>query len=143
MVQDNLSRSSHGVLRGLHFQWPQPQAKLVYVLEGEVFDVAVDIRVGSPTFGKHVAERLSAENKRQFFIPEGFAHGFCVLSEHATFAYKCSDYYAPQHDCGVIWNDPQLGIDWPLANPTLSEKDAKLPRLADLPAERLPVYRPS
>lgn len=140
MVQDNLSRSAGGVLRGLHFQWPQPQAKLVYVLEGEILDVAVDVRVGSPTFGQHASVRLSAENKRQIFVPEGFAHGFCVVSECATVAYKCSSHYAPQFDCGVLWNDPQIAIDWPISRPTLSEKDAKLSRLADLPADRLPAY---
>lgn len=143
MVQDNLSRSAGGVLRGLHFQWPQPQAKLVYVLEGEILDVAVDVRVGSPTFGRYASVRLSAENKRQIFVPEGFAHGFCVVSDGATVAYKCSSLYAPQFDCGVIWNDPQIAVDWPISQPTLSEKDAKLSRLADLPADRLPRYTAS
>jgi dTDP-4-dehydrorhamnose 3,5-epimerase len=141
MVQDNLSRSAHGVLRGLHFQFPQMQTKLVYVLDGEIFDVAVDVRVGSPTFGRWTSMRLSAENKRQMYVPEGFAHGFCVLSDGATVAYKCSAPYAPQYDRGIAWNDPRPAIEWPIAQPTLSDKDAKLPRLGDVPAECLPKYR--
>jgi dTDP-4-dehydrorhamnose 3,5-epimerase len=140
MVQDNLSRSAHGVLRGLHYQYPQIQAKLVYVLEGEILDVAVDIRRGSPTFGRWTSARLSAENRRQMYLPEGFAHGFCVLSSAATVAYKCSAPYAPQHDRGVSWNDPQLAIDWPSIQPVLSEKDARLPQLRDVPSELLPTY---
>lgn len=143
LVQDNMSRSVQGVLRGLHFQWPQPQAKLVYVLEGEIVDLAVDVRAGSPTFGRSLAVVLTAESKRQIYIPEGFAHGFCVVSPTATVAYKCSTYYAPQYDRGVCWNDPQLAIDWPVKQPTLSEKDAKLPLLRDVPAESLPKYEPS
>lgn len=140
MVQDNMSRSVQGVLRGLHYQWPQPQAKLVYVLEGEIVDLAVDVRAGSPTFGRSVAVTLTAESKRQIYIPVGFAHGFCVVSPTAVVAYKCSDYYAPQYDRGVRWNDPQLKIDWPSKQPTLSDKDAKLPLLADIPAAMLPRY---
>jgi len=123
-VQDNHSRSVKGVLRGLHYQVEQVQAKLVRVVVGEVFDVAVDVRKHSATFGKWVGVHLSAENKRQLWIPEGFAHGFLVLSDVAEFLYKTTDYYAPQHEKAVIWNDPDLGIDWPLdGEPLLSEKD--------------------
>lgn len=139
-VQDNVSSSSQGVLRGLHFQHPQGQGKLVQVLQGEVLDVAVDIRVGSPTFGQHVTCLLSGENHRQFFVPAGFAHGFCVLSETALFLYKCTEFYNPKTESGVLWNDPDLGIDWPVAEPILSEKDAKLSCLKDIPKDRLPVY---
>lgn len=124
-VQDNHSRSSQGVLRGLHYQIRQPQGKLVRVTYGEVFDVAVDIRRSSPSFGQWVGVNLSAENKRMLWIPEGFAHGFAVLSENAEFLYKTTDYWAPQHERCIAWNDPQLAIDWPLsAAPQLSEKDA-------------------
>src|SRR5450432_1665112 len=140
-VQDNLSLSARGVLRGLHFQNPQVQAKLVTVLQGEVYDVAVDVRVGSPTFGKFVGVVLSGENKRQLYIAEGFAHGFCVTSETALFMYKCSDRYAPESEGGVLWNDPDVGIPWPLAQPTLSPKDENLPRLKDLNPTRLLPYR--
>lgn len=140
-VQSNVSRSAHGVLRGLHYQWPNPQGKFVSVLDGEVYDVAVDIRVGSPTFGRWAAAILSAENKRHFWIPEGFAHGFAVLSEHATFAYQCTALYDAAADAGVRWNDAAIGIDWPIATPTLSDKDAKAPFLAEVPHERLPAYR--
>lgn len=136
-VQDNESFSQHGVLRGLHFQLPPyTQGKLVRVLQGEVLDVAVDIRVGSPTYGKHVAVKLSAENKRQLWIPRGFAHGFAVLSENALFSYKCDNYYTPSADGGVIWNDPAIGIDWSLpANEILlSEKDKHHPILDDVSA---------
>lgn len=141
-VQDNLSRSAPGILRGLHLQHPFAQDKLVYVLEGAVYDVAVDVRVGSPTFGRHVGRVLSAEHKNQLFVPKGFAHGFAVISEGpATFAYKCSDRYAPEHELSVRWDDPALGIAWPLAAPpTLSEKDAKGLRLAEIPHDRLPRY---
>lgn len=141
-VQSNVSSSSRGVLRGLHYQWPRPQGKLVTVLEGEVFDVAVDIRRGSPSFGKWAGVVLSAENKRQFWIPEGFAHGFAVLSERALFSYLCTEVYVPQADAGVRWNDPGIGVDWPVAEPTLSAKDTTSPFLADIPEERLPVYTP-
>lgn len=137
-VQDNVSRSTRGVLRGLHFQNPRPQAKLVQVLEGAVFDVAVDVRKGSPTFGRHVAVELSAENHRQLFVPAGFAHGFCVTSEHALFAYKCSDVYSPVDEHGVLWSDPDLGIPWPIESPSLSAKDAVYPRLRELDESILP-----
>jgi dTDP-4-dehydrorhamnose 3,5-epimerase len=140
-VQDNLSLSARGVLRGLHFQNPHAQAKLVTVLQGEVYDVAVDIRVGSPTFGKFVGVVLSGENKRQLYIAQGFAHGFCVTSETALFMYKCSDRYAPESEGGILWNDPDLGIRWPVDAPTLSAKDEKYPRLKDLDPRRLFEYR--
>ncbi len=130
-VQDNQSYSTHGVLRGLHFQLRHPQGKLVRVTQGSVFDVAVDIRRNSPTFGKWHGEILSAENKKQMYIPENFAHGFCVLSDSAEFLYKCTDFYVPGDEAGLIWNDPQLAIDWPIDNPVLSAKDAALPSLAD------------
>jgi dTDP-4-dehydrorhamnose 3,5-epimerase len=140
-VQSNVSRSARGVLRGLHYQWPFPQGKLVSVLEGEVFDVAVDIRRGSPTFGQWAGVMLTAENHKHFWIPEGFAHGFCVVSEHATFAYQCTDLYHPETDGGVRWNDPAIGIDWPVSEPLLSGKDAAAPLLADIKSERLPEFR--
>jgi dTDP-4-dehydrorhamnose 3,5-epimerase len=136
-VQDNFSFSRRGALRGLHFQNPLPQGKLVSVLEGEVFDVAVDLRRNSPTFARAETVRLSGESKRQFYVPPGFAHGFLVLSETALFHYKCTAFYSPQNEMTLLWNDPQLAIDWPLQNPTLSEKDAKGLRLRDLPADRL------
>jgi dTDP-4-dehydrorhamnose 3,5-epimerase len=140
-VQDNLSFSRRGVLRGLHFQNPNAQGKLVQVLQGEVFDVAVDIRVGSPAFGRWTSVRLSAENRRQFYIPPGFAHGFCVTSETALFAYKCTDVYNPAAEGSVLWNDPDLAIPWPLAGePELSAKDREGVRLRDVPVERLPRY---
>src|SRR5690606_19074709 len=122
-VQDNLSYSRRGTLRGLHFQNPHPQGKLVYVLEGEVYDVAVDVRAGSATFGQWVGVTLSAKNRRQMYVPPGFAHGFCVTSEMALFAYKCSDIYAPQAEGAVAWDDPDLGIEWPTREPILSGKD--------------------
>lgn len=134
-VQDNESRSKKGVLRGLHFQRQNPQGKLVRVIEGEVFDVAVDLRRGSATVGKWVGVTLSSENKRQFYIPEGFAHGFVVLSETASFVYKCTRFYAPGDEGGLMWDDPQIGIDWPLGDgfePLLSEKDRRNPTLAEL-----------
>ena len=135
-VQDNESKSRYGVVRGLHFQRGEAaQAKLVRVVSGTVLDVAVDIRRGSPTFGRHVAAELSGENHRQLFIPRGFAHGFAVLSEEALFQYKCDNYYAPQSEGAVAWNDPQIGIDWRLdpANVLLSEKDSRHPRLDEAP----------
>jgi dTDP-4-dehydrorhamnose 3,5-epimerase len=141
-VQSNVSSSSRGVLRGLHYQWPNPQGKFVSVLEGEVYDVAVDIRRGSPTFGQWEAVILSAENKRQFWIPEGFAHGFAVVSERALFSYLCTAGYDKAADAGVRWNDPAIGIDWPVANPLLSAKDEAAPLLADVAPERLPLYTP-
>ena len=123
-VQDNHSRSSKGVLRGLHYQIQQPQGKLVRVTSGEVFDVAVDIRASSPTFGKWVGARLSEENKRQMWVPPGFAHGFLVLSDHADFLYKTTDFYAPQYECCIKWDDPSIGIQWPITEPPiLSAKD--------------------
>ena len=139
-VQTNVSRSDQGVLRGLHYQWPNPQGKLVSVLEGEVYDVAVDIRVGSPSYGQWTAAVLSAENKRHFWIPEGFAHGFAVLKGPATFVYQCTAHYDGAADAGIRWNDAALAIDWPLARPSLSEKDEKSPFLADVAADKLPVY---
>jgi dTDP-4-dehydrorhamnose 3,5-epimerase len=140
-VQGNVSRSRRGVLRGLHYQWPGPQGKYVSVIEGEVWDVAVDIRRGSPTYGRWTAVVLSAENKRHFWIPEGFAHGFVALSEQAVFTYLCTATYDPKADAAVRWDDPALAIDWPVSAPDLSAKDAAAPLLADIPAERLPVYR--
>ena len=139
-AQDNLSFSRSETLRGLHFQHPHGQAKLVQVLFGHVFDVTVDIRNGSPTFGQWIGIHLSDDNKRQIFIPEGFAHGFCVLSGTALFSYKCSDLYAPDCEGGVLWSDPDIGIDWPVKKPILSEKDARYPRLKDIEVDRLPGY---
>jgi len=139
-VQGNVSSSSQGVLRGLHYQWPNPQGKYVSVIEGEVWDVAVDIRRGSPTFGKWAAVVLNAENKRHFWIPEGFAHGFVVLSERAVFTYLCTATYDAKADAGIRWDDPALAIDWPVSDPQLSDKDSRAPLLADVAAERLPVY---
>ncbi|MGA0636456.1 dTDP-4-dehydrorhamnose 3,5-epimerase [Pseudomonas aeruginosa] len=131
-VQDNHSRSARGVLRGLHYQVRQAQGKLVRATLGEVFDVAVDLRRGSPTFGQWVGERLSAENKRQMWIPAGFAHGFVVLSEYAEFLYKTTDFWAPEHERCIVWNDPELKIDWPLQDaPLLSEKDRQGKTFAD------------
>jgi len=131
-VQDNLSSSRRGVLRGLHFQNPLAQGKLVHVLAGEVFDVAVDLRRGSPTFGQWHGVILSGENKRQYWVPPGFAHGFCVTSESALFAYKCTELYAPEHEKSIRWDDPALAIDWPVADPQVSEKDRMAPLLADM-----------
>lgn len=139
-VQDNYSRSLKGTLRGLHYQLKHPQAKLVYVTAGEIFDVVVDIRRGSPTFGKWVGTYLSSENMRQLFIPEGFAHGFCVLSETADFFYKCTDLYAPDDDYGILWSDTTLGINWPVNDPLISPKDSKHPKLTEINEELLPVY---
>lgn len=141
-VQSNVSRSARGVLRGLHYQWPHPQGKLVSVLEGEVFDVAVDIRQGSPTFGQWTAVMLTAENHRHFWIPEGFAHGFCVVSEFATFSYQCTELYRPEADASVRWNDPAIGIDWPVSAPLLSGKDEVAPLLSDIATERQPRVIP-
>jgi dTDP-4-dehydrorhamnose 3,5-epimerase len=140
-VQDNLSFSGRGILRGLHLQHPGDQGKLVYVLSGEVFDVAVDVRVGSPSFGKWTGSLLSADDHRQLWIPPGFAHGFCVTSENALFAYKCSAPYSAADELGVLWSDPALGIPWPVARPQLSAKDAAWPKLAELSPDRLPRYR--
>jgi len=139
-VQDNHSHSRRGTLRGLHYQLNHPQGKLVYVITGEIFDVVVDIRPGSPTFGRWLGTTLSAENKRQLFVPEGFAHGLCVLSETADVMYKCTDLYAPGDEYGILWSDPTIDIVWPMENPILSEKDAKNPTLKDVPEECLPLY---
>jgi len=140
-VQDNVSFSKKGVLRGLHFQYPQSQGKLIQVLSGQVVDVAVDIRVGSPTFGQWESYVLSDANYRQIYIPPGFAHGYCVTSETAVFSYKCTDFYNPATESGIIWNDPDLNIDWPIKEPVLSPKDADYPRLKDLPQDKLPRFR--
>ena len=137
-VQDNHSRSARGVLRGLHYQRRNPQGKLVSVVRGEVWDVAVDIRDGSPTFGKWFGMSLSESRRQLLWIPPGFAHGFCVLSESADFLYKCTALYDPEDDRGIRWDDPAIGIDWPLANPTLSAKDRALPTLAEA-KDALPV----
>jgi dTDP-4-dehydrorhamnose 3,5-epimerase len=139
-VQGNVSRSTRGVLRGLHYQWPKPQGKLVSVLEGEVWDVAVDIRADSPNFGRWAAAVLSAENKRHFWIPEGFAHGFVVLSDSALFTYLCTETYDREADAGIRWNDARLAIDWPVAEPILSAKDANAPFLDDIAPGRLPTF---
>ncbi|MYM65143.1 dTDP-4-dehydrorhamnose 3,5-epimerase [Pseudomaricurvus sp. HS19] len=130
-VQDNHSRSARGVLRGLHFQRTRPQGKLVRVVSGEVLDVALDINPDSATFGQYEAVLLSAENHRQFWVPPGYAHGFVVLSEYADFEYKCTDYYDPSDEGGILWNDPAIGIDWGISNPQLSEKDQQLPTLGE------------
>ena len=138
-VQDNHSRSERGTLRGLHAQQKFPQAKLVRVIEGEIWDVAVDIRLGSPTFGRHVAVTLSADDQRQIFVPTGFAHGFCVLSERAQIEYKCTNYYHLEDELHILWNDPGLAIPWPVETPTLSEKDRAALPLRAL-HDRLPRY---
>lgn len=139
-VQDNISFSVRNTLRGLHYQYPRGQAKLVQVLQGEIYDVAVDIRKGSPTWGRWFGVTLSSENKRQVFIPEGYAHRFCVVSETALFAYKCSDYYLPEDEGGVRWDDAHIGIQWPVRSPILSDRDKTYPGLDDISADRLPVY---
>ena len=139
-VQDNFSHSVRGTLRGLHYQLPGAQGKLISVIHGEVFDVAVDIRAGSPTFGKYVTQVLSEANRLQMYIPEGFAHGFCVLSDEVDFHYKCTDYYSPATDHGVLWSDPELAIPWPIKDVLLSQKDLKHPPLAKVPTADLPVY---
>ena len=136
-VQDNFSFSARGTLRGMHAQNPRPQGKLVSVWQGEVWDVVVDIRQGSPTFGRWFGVTLSAENKRQFWVPPGFAHGFVVTSDTALFHYKCTDTYAPKDEIGFRWDDPAVGIPWPVTNPILSARDAKAPLLKELPAEKL------
>ena len=138
-VQDNHSRSSRGILRGLHAQREFPQGKLVRCVEGEIWDVAVDIRVGSPAFGEWFGTSLSAENFRQLYIPPGFAHGFCVLSEVAQVEYKCTELYHPEDELGLAWDDPDLGIEWPIEDPQLSKKDREAPRLAQV-LDRLPTY---
>jgi len=137
-IQDNMSRSAYGVLRGLHLQNPVTQGKLVSALRGKVLDVAVDVRVGSPNFGRHVAVELSEENRRQLWVPRGFAHGFVVLSEIADFFYKCDSLYSPKDEVSIRWNDPAIGINWGVENPSLSAKDSDAPLLADV--KNLPVY---
>lgn len=141
-VQDNHSHSSRGVLRGLHYQLRNPQAKLCRVVQGEVLDVAVDIRVGSPNFGQWVSVLLSAENHVESYVPKGFAHGFVVQSETADFLYKCSDYYNGSDDRGVLWNDPAIGIDWETPSPILSEKDNSYLPLSQIALDQLPRYQP-
>ncbi len=139
-VQQNHSRSRKGVIRGIHYQLKHPQAKLVWIPYGEVFDAAIDLRRGSPTFGKSYAVTLSSENQHQLYVPAGFGHAFCVTSESAYLVNNLSDYYDPQDDYGVIWNDPDLGISWPVAVPILSDRDAKWGRLRDIAAKHLPVW---
>lgn len=131
-VQDNCSFSAGGVVRGLHYQRIQPQAKLITVMQGRVLDVVVDVRVGSPSFGQHIAVELSDRNREILYVPIGFAHGFAVLSDSALFHYKCSDYYCPEGERGILWNDPDLGIEWPIESPIISERDAQLPRLREV-----------
>ena len=139
-IQDNLSFSTRGVLRGVHYQYPHAQGKLVSVVKGSVFDVAVDIRVGSPTFGQWVGVLLTGENHRQLWISPGFAHGFCVVSDTAYFTYKCTDVYTPEAEGGALWNDPDIGIQWPLQDVELSDKDKVYPRLKDIPTILLPKF---
>ncbi|MGV3620979.1 MAG: dTDP-4-dehydrorhamnose 3,5-epimerase [Archangium sp.] len=141
-VQDNWSRSAKNILRGLHFQHPQGQGKLVSCTRGAVFDVAVDVRLGSPSFGKWYGVELSGENKKQLWIPPGFAHGFCVLSDVADFLYKCTELYAPKYEQSVLWNDPEIGIDWPVKEPLLSAKDAAARRLSAM-HDALPTWTPA
>lgn len=140
-VQDNLSHSAQYVLRGLHYQLTHPQGKLIFVVTGEIFDVAVDIRRGSPFFGRWTGAILSAQNHRQIYVPEGFAHGFVVLSDSADVIYKCTDVYTPGDEYGILWNDPAIGIEWPVEHPILSKKDHKNKKLKDTPETRLPVNR--
>jgi dTDP-4-dehydrorhamnose 3,5-epimerase len=141
-IQDNMSRSTRGVLRGLHYQLKFPQGKLVSVVQGEVFDVVVDIRVGSPTFGKWLGTILDDKEHKELYIPKGFAHGFCVLSEAVDFHYKCTDYYHPEDEQGVLWNDPKIGIKWPAdLSPILSNKDQTYKCLKDIPENLLPRYK--
>lgn len=142
LVQVNVSRSEQGVLRGLHYQYPEPQGKLVSVLEGAIFDVAVDIRRGSPQFGHWTGVELSADNHRQLWAPEGFAHGFYVTGASALVHYLCSREFNAEHDAAIAWDDPALGIEWPDTNPVLSGKDAAAPRLAEVPELALPPYTP-
>lgn len=139
-VQDNHAKSGRGTLRGLHYQINRPQAKLCRVVLGEVLDVIVDIRYGSPHFGRHERAVLSAENKRQLYVPPGFAHGYVVLSDTAEFLYKCSEFYVPEWDRGIAWNDPELGIRWGIENPILSEKDQRHPKLSEVSPAALPSF---
>lgn len=138
IVQINHSRSIRGTVRGLHFQEPRGQGKLIWVVSGRVYDVAVDVRRGSPRFGRHAAVELSADTHRVMWIPAGFAHGFAVMTDRADFMYACTDYYAPEHERAVLWNDPALGIDWPVEAPVISARDARAPLLAEAPV--LPCY---
>ncbi|MDX1460383.1 MAG: dTDP-4-dehydrorhamnose 3,5-epimerase [Xanthomonadales bacterium] len=140
LTQSNYSRSEHGVIRGLHFQQPEPQGKLVSVIHGEIWDVAVDLRHGSPTFGRWTAAALSAQNHRQLYVPEGFAHGFCVTGESALVHYLCTREFRAEYDRAVAWDDPDIGISWPLSPVSMSQRDAAAPRLADLAPDELPVY---
>jgi dTDP-4-dehydrorhamnose 3,5-epimerase len=140
-IQDNYSHSTRGTLRGLHYQLEHSQAKLVYVIKGEIYDVAVDIRRGSPGFGKWTGQYLSCKNRRQIFVPEGFAHGFCVISETADVLYKTTDLYKPDDEYGVLWSDPTIGIDWPVEIPIVSDKDKQFPGLQDVPEQHLPIYK--
>jgi dTDP-4-dehydrorhamnose 3,5-epimerase len=140
-VQDNQAASTGNVLRGLHYQLNFPQGKLVQVVLGTVYDVAVDIRRGSPTFGQYVGSLLTDENHHQFYIPAGFAHGYCVLSDRAVFQYKCTETYHPEDEYGIHWDDPDIAIDWPVNNPLLSEKDASLPMLKTVPPHHLPEFK--
>jgi dTDP-4-dehydrorhamnose 3,5-epimerase len=139
-MQDNYSHSQKNILRGLHYQLNKPQDKLIFVMAGEIFDVAVDIRKGSPAFGRWFGTHLSSANKHQLFIPRGFAHGFCVLSETADVFYKCSELYDPDDDYGILWSDPSIGIQWPLSDPVLSPKDQQNAPLSEIPENRLPRY---
>jgi dTDP-4-dehydrorhamnose 3,5-epimerase len=141
-VQDNQSRSAGGTVRGLHLQRRRPQGKLIRVIEGEIYDVAVDVRRGSPTFGRWTAVTLSSDNFKQCYVPQGFAHGFCVVSPFAEVEYKCTDFYDPDGEIGISWKDPALAIRWPVAEPIVSERDRHHPTLAEL-GDRLPVFNPS
>ena len=140
-IQDNYSHSRYGILRGLHYQLKNAQGKLILVITGEIFDIVVDIRLGSPKFGQWLGTHLSAENRRQIFVPEGFAHGFIVLSDSVDVIYKCTDFYNPGDEYGIFWADPTIGIDWPIRNPILSDKDSKNPKLSEIPEELLPAFR--
>jgi len=139
-VQDNHSKSVRGTLRGLHYQLKYPQSKLCRVVQGRVLDVVVDIRAGSPTFGRYATAELSDENRSEIYIPRGFAHGFAVLSDSAEFLYKCSEFYHPEDERGVAWNDPEIGIDWGIIDPIVSAKDSRHRRLSSIPPEELPRY---
>jgi dTDP-4-dehydrorhamnose 3,5-epimerase len=141
-VQDNISYSKKNVVRGIHYQLKRPQGKLIYAVHGEIYDVAVDIRRDSPTFGQWTGTRISSEDHRMVYIPEGYAHGFSVLSDTATVVYKCTDYYSPLDEFGIVFNDPGLGIDWQVKSPVLSERDLSLPPFQDIPEDKLPVFRP-
>jgi dTDP-4-dehydrorhamnose 3,5-epimerase len=139
-VQDNHSHSRQNTLRGLHYQLNHAQGKLIYVVKGDIFDIALDIRKGSPTFGEWTGARLSEENRKQIYVPEGFAHGFCVLSKQADVIYKCTDLYYPDDEYGINWADNDIGIEWPVKDPVLSDKDNKYPMLKDIPEELLPIF---